>query len=94
MKRFALKILIPALCIVLAVLGLEGLMRLLPTPSASPGYEYVKNAGIFYKHGQPGVNSMGFQDRERQKAKPAGVYRILLLGDSFLDGTKVDVYMQ
>ncbi|MEW6110531.1 MAG: GDSL-type esterase/lipase family protein [Thermodesulfobacteriota bacterium] len=30
----------------------------------------------------PGVNSLGFHDKEIQKPKPDGVYRILFLGDS------------
>ncbi|MHB9154683.1 MAG: SGNH/GDSL hydrolase family protein [Endomicrobiales bacterium] len=44
-------------------------------PSKLFGYELIPNAN-------PSVNSFGMRDREYSRAKPAGVFRILLLGDS------------
>lgn len=35
------------------------------------------------------VNSRGLRDRETQIPKPAGTYRIILLGDSFVEGAQV-----
>jgi len=35
------------------------------------------------------INSKGLRDHERPYAKPAGVFRILVLGDSFVEGLQV-----
>lgn len=37
------------------------------------------------------LNSHGYRDVERPKAKPRGVYRIAVLGDSFIEGREVDL---
>ena len=35
------------------------------------------------------INSLGLRDREISRAKPPGVFRILVLGDSFVEGKQV-----
>jgi hypothetical protein len=35
------------------------------------------------------VNHLGLRDRERERAKPPGVFRVLLLGDSFVEAMHV-----
>jgi hypothetical protein len=40
--------------------------------------------------GRISVNSHGWRDRERSLTKPEGVYRVLVLGDSFMAGMQVD----
>src|SRR5688572_26831400 len=36
-------------------------------------------------------NSMGFRDREHERAKPPGVKRIVVIGDSFSEAVQVNV---
>jgi lysophospholipase L1-like esterase len=42
-----------------------------------------------YKPNQCGNNSQGYRDVEHELAKPAGVYRIVLIGDSVAEGRDV-----
>ncbi len=37
------------------------------------------------------INSLGLRDRQISKVKPEGFYRILILGDSFVEGQGVDL---
>jgi hypothetical protein len=37
------------------------------------------------------INSAGFRDRERSVAKPPGVFRIVVLGDSMIEALQVDL---
>ncbi len=60
----------------------EGGMRAIP--SATPGLIYT------YDPDFPEVNSRGYIDDEHSLAKPDGVYRIVLIGDSVADGRDVD----
>jgi len=36
------------------------------------------------------INSMGWRDHERQREKPSGVYRVVVLGDSFVEAFQVE----
>ncbi len=47
-------------------------------PSSTLGYEWVPNS----RHAGYKINSLGMLDRERQRDKTAGIYRIICLGDS------------
>ncbi len=53
-----------------------------PRPTQFAAYEPDKD--LFWKMppGRPGVNSLGFWGKEIEMPKPAGVYRIMFLGDS------------
>ena len=71
------------------VLVQEGRFRLSPNPKIGyepvPDFEFEGKTDSF--HDYIGVsNSLGFRDRERAVAKPEGVRRILLLGDSVAAG--------
>lgn len=37
------------------------------------------------------INAMGWRDHERQREKPSGVYRVAVLGDSFLEAFQVEL---
>src|SRR5206468_9773171 len=50
-------------------------------------FEYATDG--YYLH-KVAWNSCGFHDRERALAKPPGVFRVLLLGDSMLEGAEVE----
>jgi lysophospholipase L1-like esterase len=43
--------------------------------------------GARFEHG---LNAYGFRDREWTLAKPAGVRRVMIVGDSFVEGTMAD----
>jgi lysophospholipase L1-like esterase len=70
----------------------KGRFRLSRNPKL--GYEpaplvYQGNEVAFYDYKGPS-NSLGFRDVEHAVAKPAGVYRIVVLGDSIAMGLHVD----
>jgi len=81
-SRFRLwQILLPVGSILAVLLAADLVFRLL-TPSAPPGTTWGRAVHR---------NSDGLRDREFTKPKPAGVYRMLILGDSFAWGIGLDV---
>jgi len=85
---------------VFALVSTEVLLRLfLPQPlglsyrSPSGITLHIPGASIRYQRlefdNPVHINSLGLRDREISVAKPAGVFRILVLGDSFAEGKQV-----
>lgn len=63
-------------------------------PDERLGLRLRPNAeGRYWSEGEAFVriNSAGFRDRERSLAKPPGVYRIAVLGDSYAEALQVDL---
>ncbi len=59
-------------------------------PTEAPyGYELIPDASAVVVGEPVNVNRLGFRDRERQLAKPAGTRRIVVIGDSHAFGTGV-----
>jgi lysophospholipase L1-like esterase len=72
------------------LLGLQGRQQV----RVVPGKGIIFEPGSAYRHVKEGsssgrFNRQGFRDRERTIAKPPGGYRILVLGDSFVEALQV-----
>ncbi len=80
---------------------LEAGLRLFPLPLPDRFFEPQPDYGWFHIPGRTGwqattefkvpvaINSQGLRDVEHQYEKPEGVYRVLILGDSFPEGLQV-----
>ncbi|MGQ0544162.1 MAG: SGNH/GDSL hydrolase family protein [Betaproteobacteria bacterium] len=85
-----------------AVAGFEGLLRLTDysapvwyQPDARLGWRLRPNLrGTFTFEGRAhvSINSAGFRDREHALEKPAGAYRIAVLGDSYSEALQVPLH--
>ena len=53
-----------------------------PVPNPHLSFAHVPNSSAFLMGNPVSINSHGLRDREFSLEKPAGVYRILMLGDS------------
>jgi lysophospholipase L1-like esterase len=53
-----------------------------PVPDPSLGFAHAPNTSAFLMGVDVRINSQGLRDREYSLAKPAGMYRVLMLGDS------------
>ena len=81
--------LIPGL--VLALLLLKLISLLIDFASAPDEKEYEANRKINLRNfSYSKGNTYGFTDRERTRAKSPGIYRIMVLGDSFIWGDGID----
>ena len=71
--------------VVAALLLAEGAARLFGTSDAASGYAPIRTGR---RERQP-INALGYRDLERAQPKPAGVRRLVCLGDSFTWGVGV-----
>lgn len=109
-KNFMLNLALALGSIILALLLMEGSVRLLDLPPRPleplpiPSYRLSDDPAIIYEyrpnyipadepydrlHAGYTINSQGFRDYEYEEAKPAGTYRIIMLGDSTTAGNGI-----
>jgi hypothetical protein len=62
-----------------------------PVPDPDLGFVHAPNTSAFLMGVDVRINSQGLRDREYSLAKPPGVYRVLMLGDSTTLGWGVKV---
>ncbi|HXV13923.1 MAG TPA: SGNH/GDSL hydrolase family protein [Candidatus Krumholzibacteria bacterium] len=55
-----------------------------------PDYEFMPNKNVWFKGTMMSTNQWGLRDRDCEKSKPAGTYRIAMLGASHPMGTGVE----
>src|SRR5688500_16080504 len=98
-RRLAKGILLSAslamsLLIVEAGLRLTGLdSPLVWKPDSEVGWHHIPGARMRWTEegdGRVEINALGYRDRPRTEAKPPGVFRVVLLGDSMTEGVQVN----
>lgn len=77
-------------------LGFETYIRLTTDYVHSPKWNFHETVGLGYvpQTVPPTVNSFGCIDKERAIAKPQGLTRVLLLGDSFVSGRLITGFLE
>jgi len=105
LRRIVVNLGLIALSVVLCLVAVEVVLRL-STPKEIMRYFFVSPDSILHHKFQPGasghyestefntsytISSLGFRDREFAIPKPPGVFRILMLGDSFTEGDGVEL---
>ena len=101
MRKLARRLLALALAVLLSFVLLEVLVRVagfdVPVvwvPDTRYGWLLLPGARRHYLEEGDGlieVNQLGFRDRERSLAKPAGTYRIAFFGDSMTESCQVNL---
>jgi hypothetical protein len=101
LKKLAINLGLVGLAVVITMGALEAALAITKfnTPSTiriipGKGTTYLPNA--YYRHTKEGFsegyfNSHGFRDYERTFEKPPGVFRILVLGDSYIEALQVQL---
>jgi lysophospholipase L1-like esterase len=101
LKDIARRVALAALSVVLGLLVAEGVLRAFGF-SVPLYYEPDPRLGWILRPGARGwytdegraflrINSVGMHDREHQEAKSEGVYRIVVLGDSYSEAKQVPI---
>jgi hypothetical protein len=101
MKDIARRVALAGLSVVLGLLVAEGVLRAsgFSVPlyyEPDPRLGWVLRPGVRGWYTDEGraflrINSVGMHDREHQAAKPVGVYRIVVLGDSYSEAKQVPI---
>ena len=105
MKRMATSIGLAIAAIVVLLLVLEGVLRAThlfgarrswTEPDSSIGWRFTANRGYWHfkenDHAITGrINSLGWRDFERARGKPEGAYRIVAMGDSYVEAFQVEL---
>jgi hypothetical protein len=99
LRRFVDWVLLPMGAVVVSLILLEGLLRIANV--SFPVFDtYDAQRGTALRPGKEGwyqkegraylrINSLGYRDSEHEIAKPAGTFRIAVLGDSFAEARQV-----
>ena len=105
MRRLLPNLILALVATLVALLAVELMARQMFSPPAGPatyrephptlGWRLVPNVAYSYDTGERTVrvayNSRGYRDVEHRLAKPAGTYRVVVLGDSFMEAYTVEL---